>query len=98
MKDNRTKLEKEFEKVANDVGAQIQAKLSQASVLIAEAQDLAEKHGIPFYAEVSPLSQSYWASSFEEKWPGLDMRFVSDVTEAYSEYPGEGGWEHSAVC
>lgn len=90
-----TALELEFRKVAESALKEIQDKVSQASALLSEAVALSEKHGIPFYSEVSFLAQSYKPTSFESKFSEVDSDFVYSVTNASSSY---AGWEHSDVC
>jgi len=54
---------------------------------------------LPFSANVSPLSQSYFPESFVDKFSDLDSDTVYDITGAYTSYYHDGaGWEHSAVC
>jgi len=92
-------LEAEFRKTYNEVGPHIEALLKDAMSLLDAAVELSEKHGIPFEANISPLSQSYTPTSYEKKFAGLSQDFVVDLTDAYpgGEYGGDG-WEHSAVC
>ena len=98
--EDRTELEKEFETLCESVNPKIQAKLKEAMKALEEAEKLAEKHGVPFYASISPLGNSYIPNSFSKKFSELDEQFVTDVTGVYSEYDGfsSGGWVHSAVC
>lgn len=87
------KLETEFEALYNKHVKKIEEQLNIAAKAISKAEELSEKYGIPFYAGVSPLSQSYTPGSLDED---LDKDFISDLTGIY---PGEyEGWEHSAVC
>lgn len=92
-------IEKEFEDLVNAHKAEIQAKVTEASKVLDEAVALSEKYGIPFYAQVSFLSQSYTPDSYYEKFGDLDKDTVNDLTDCYpgGEWGGSG-WEHSAVC
>lgn len=92
-------LEAEFRKVFKSHIDKIDKQLEIASKAIAKAEKLAEKYGLPFSSNVSPLSQSYFPESFVEKFGDLDSDTVYDITGAYTSYYNEGaGWEHSAVC
>lgn len=92
-------MEAEFTKVFNEHHPEIQAKLAQAVKLITEAEALADKHGIPFRPEdhIMFCKPSYLPESMKEKFPGLDMEFIMDLTEAYGDenYPG---WQLSQTC
>lgn len=92
-----TKLELEYKKLSEEVKPQIEEKIEQASKLIREATALADKHGVPFYSDVSDISQWYYPRS-GEKFAEID-----DVLGEYKEFEhgpeyGWYGWEHSAVC
>jgi hypothetical protein len=91
-------LETEFKQVVDDHMQEIKAQLKIASDAISKAEELSEKYGLPFRAYVSPLSQNYFPTTFSDKFGELDSDFVSEIVGAWSEYPSEGGWEHSAVC
>lgn len=92
-----SEMERAFRVKAMEVTDLINEELSQAHKHLAAAEKLAEENGISFSSSISPLSQSYVASTFAEKWPDIEEDFANEITEAYSEY-GDGGWEHSAVC
>jgi hypothetical protein len=92
-------LEKEFTNVFNTHKNEINAKLAEAGKYLEEAEQLAEKYGIPFYSNISFLGQSYYPASYGKKFKELDRDFVSELTNAYpGEYGDNVGWEHSAVC
>jgi hypothetical protein len=92
-------LEEEFKALVEKHSKEIDEQLEIARKAIQKAQTISEKYGIPFYAGVSPLGQSYFPGSFPEKFGELDSEFVSDTTGAYSEYYNDGcGWEHSSIC
>lgn len=92
-------LEAEFKKTCDAHMQEIEEQLELADQALAKAVELSEKYGLPFYADASPLAQSYFPMSFEKKFSGLDEEFVSELTDACTEYYGEGaGWEHSDVC
>lgn len=83
----------------------IEAKLEEAAIALAEAEELADAYGLPFNSSVSFMSQEYTPLSAiklreefektneEEKFDEL----VEELTGVYGlgEY---AGWEHSAVC
>ena len=60
---------------------------------LAKAELISEKHGIPFYSYISPLSQGYKPNSFHEKWANL--KDIESLLEVDLEYEG---WQYSAVC
>jgi len=93
-----SELEREFRDSASSVLKQINDKLDESRAALNEAVKLSEKHGVPFSAGISPLSQSYFPASFSNKFPGVDTELVNNITGAYSDYPEYGGWQHSAVC
>jgi hypothetical protein len=92
-----TEIEKQFRATAKEALAEIDAKVDTARQALSEAVAISEKHGIPFKASVSPLSQPYFPRSFEEKFEGINTEVVNEVTDTYNEYCGSG-WAHSAVC
>lgn len=91
-----SELERTFRTVAGPVMAQINAKLDEANAALSEAEKIADEHGIPFYAGISPLSQGYTPESFQEKYGEVDNDIVSDVTGCGDN--SDAGWKHSAVC
>lgn len=92
-------LEAEFKKVAEAHMDEIEDQLEIAAKAIAKAQEISEEHGLPFYASVSPLSQTFTPGSFYANYSELSRDFVYNLTEAFpgGEYEQEG-WEHSQVC
>jgi hypothetical protein len=93
-----SELERQFRVEAASVIKKIDKKLAIASKALDEAVELSEKHGIPFSTSVSPLSQSYFPTTFSEKFGDIETDLVDSITGASTEYPEDGGWEHSAVC
>jgi len=97
MSDNE--LETEFKSLMETVGKEIDHKVNEASRLLREAVELADKHGIPFYAYVSELGQPYVPQSFEDKWESLDKEDVEELTGVPSyDLESAYGWKHSDVC
>lgn len=94
LRDNE--LERKFRIEANTVMKLINKQLDIASAALNEAEKLSNEHGIPFNSGISPLCQSFFPRSFDEKFEGLDVELVYDITEANQGY--DSGWEHSAVC
>lgn len=96
-----SELEKEFNSLVNTVGQTIQDKLNIAEKALAEACELANKHGIPFEASVSQIGQTYVPSSFSGKFGSLDLEKIEELTKV-SSWDLEGdyhrGWHHSQVC
>lgn len=105
-----SELERNFRLESNGVMAKINEHLTAARNALTMAQELSEKHGIPFSAGISPLSQSYFPKSFEDMWAGkfrdseddnvVDEMYetVSNITGAHKGEYVDSGWEHSAVC
>jgi len=93
-----TEIERQYRKVAHEAGEKIDKLLAKAAKAISDAEEIADKYGVPFNSGVSPLSQSYFPSTTSELFPDLDSEFVNDVTGAYHSEYGEEGWQHSAVC
>lgn len=92
-------LEAEFKQLLDSVGAEIEAKLKQATILLREACELSVKHGIPFYAPISILGQCFVPPSFEDKFNRLDYNDVADLTGVPTdELQSAYGWKHSDVC
>jgi hypothetical protein len=95
-----TPLAKEFAQHCTDIGKLIDAKVDVARKALKEATDLAEKHGVPFRAGISPLSNTYMPASFSySKFAKLDQEVICEIAEVWGDYLFEGGgWIHSAVC
>lgn len=93
-----TELERSYRKAAHEAREKIEELLDKASRAISDAEDIANKYGVPFHSRVSPLGQSYFPGSTAKLYPDLDPEFVKDVTGVYHSEYGEEGWQHSAVC
>ncbi len=93
----KTELENEFRQLVNQHKFEIEAKVKEASDALAEAEELADKYGIPFYSDVSRINQGYTPKLFLDKFEDeLDADVVYKLTQVYDlEYEG---WAHSAVC
>lgn len=90
-------LEKEFRTAVETCEKAIAEKVKQASAILDEACELAEKHGVPFYANVSHISQSYTPVTFGEKFGSLNKDVVDELCGVFpDEY--SCGWQHSGVC
>lgn len=87
-------LEKRFEQAKKTAKIEIEKQIAIAMAALNEAQKISEKHGTPFYARVSPLSQWYRPSSFDDKWHDL----LNNKDDWDLEIPEFEGWQHSAVC
>lgn len=57
--------------VKSEVYDLIQEKLDLSRKYLSEAEEISEKYGIPFYSEISPLSQAYIPESFEDVFNAL---------------------------
>jgi hypothetical protein len=97
---HETPLAKEFEKLCEDIGAQIDAHVEAASKELRKAIALSEKHGVPFRPNISFLSNSYMPESFfDSKFSKLDNDVVCEIASVWGDYLFEGGgWQHSSVC
>ena len=93
-------LEKEFLQAYNDVHAEIQENLRQASLLIDKAVALAESRGVPFVPKfpLCSFTMSYIPQSYREKFSKLDTNFVHDLTDAHGYWKDYGGWQTSQTC
>lgn len=96
LEDNE--IERQFRKACAEGKKKIEKKLATAAKALDEAEELAEKYGIPFHSGVSPLSQSYYPTTTSELYPDLDREFIDSLSGAYHSDYGEEGWQHSAVC
>jgi hypothetical protein len=99
MSDNQ--LEEDFIKLMDDVGEQINAHMQQALKSLKAATDLADQYGLPFYAAVSGLGQSYIPYSFGTQWGALDKELVASYTEVHPDDLAERyttGWQLSEIC
>jgi hypothetical protein len=93
-------LAKEFQKLCDDVGAQIKAHVKASSEELRKAISLSEKYGVPFRPNISFLGNSYMPDSFlNSKFNKLDHEVVSEIAGVWGDYLFEcGGWQHSDVC
>lgn len=98
-------LAKEFAEHCKTVQAEIKVKVSEAFRLLREAEDIADKHGVPFRSGISPLSNSYIPKEFSKtKFGALGEEVVCEVSGVWGDYISDlfdskyGGWLHSAVC
>jgi len=96
--DVTSELEKEFLAAKEQAEKEINEKLEVASKALTEAEQISEKYGVPFYSNVSFLSQTYTPNSFSEKFGELDKDWLWEIADSY--YPDDDypGWQHSAVC
>lgn len=92
-----SQLELEFRSLKDLIGREINAHLSNAQRLLNEALDISEKHGVPFFSEVSHLPQTYVPRSFPDRFGSMDMDRVEEMMDANID-PSQDGWERSAVC
>ncbi len=106
-------LETEFRAAYEEATALMKARERQAVALLNEIVAISEKTGVPFDAEISPLSQVYRPGSFEDKWGKTEIESRSvkskysdnyyDITifDIVSNEASSGeheGWQHSSVC
>lgn len=96
VEEDEDELEAEFRKVAEAHMDEIDEQVEIAQKALRMAVKLSEKYGLPFYAGVSPLGQSYCPNSLQDIFGDLSSGIIHDVTGVYS--ISDEGWEHSAVC
>lgn len=98
MSDNEKQLENEFLTLCSTIGEEIRSKVEQAEKCIAEACQLADRHGIPFYSEVSELGQSYVPNLFNERFHSLDQKTVAELLDMRTwDLDHWRGWKHSQI-
>jgi|SRR5579859_6692601 len=103
--DFESPLAKEFSALCEDVQEKINLKLNEASKALEEAQEIADKHGVPFGSQISPISNHYVPKNFgKTKFSKLDLEVVKEISGVWGEYIDDlfgnsyGSWVHSAVC
>lgn len=93
-------LEAKFEQAVAAFHKELSPIQDEITKLIGKAEELSEKHGIPF-AGVGPLTMNFIPESYVATYKeGLDADFVSDTCDVYvgdAEYV-YSGWEHSQIC
>jgi len=98
MSDNDKQLESEFLALCSTIGEQIKAKVAQAEKNLAEAVELADKHGIPFDSGVSILGQVYVPPLYHQRFKSLDQETITGLLGLYQYDLDHKGWERSAIC
>lgn len=88
-------LELEFMEACNKANHLINKKIEIATKALDEAVSIAEEYGVPFYARISPVGNTYTPIKFKQKYDSIDRDLLSANEIDYSGY---SGWEHSAVC
>jgi hypothetical protein len=93
-------LEEEFKSLFNSIGKEIDNKIIQALQLIAEAENMSEKYGIPFKANLIQDYRSWYIpTTYKDRFNSLDQDFVYDMTliDSYR-LSKSNGWQHSQSC
>ncbi len=91
-------IEEEFKAVLEAHRGEIDVQLEKASKSLRKACAIADKYGIPFYSNISFISQCYQPESFDVIRQGLESEDV-DIYDILEDGWGEcDGWQHSAVC
>jgi hypothetical protein len=94
-----SKLEADFKQLMDTVGEEIFQRVRLAEENLRAAVELSDKHGIPFFSNVSELGQAYVPNSFSNKWKKLSKELVRDLTEVFPDDLKNGdGWSHSQIC
>jgi hypothetical protein len=100
--ESNPELEAEFRELIDSHTNEINSYLAQAEAALDKAIEVSEKYGVPFYANISSLSNGYVPKSFTaSKFSALDRDVLGEMTEVYDSYGdiySYGGWVHSAVC
>lgn len=93
-------LEKEFEILYSSIGEEINKKIQQAEKLLAEAEELADKFGLPFQADMySDMRGWYIPETFGERFKSLDAEKLAELTEISAYRLNRAyGWQHSNIC
>ncbi len=104
-------IEEDFKKICDEHMSELDAADAEACAAIQRLEDLSEKYGIPYRANVSPLRQNYTPESYAafQTAYAKEVEGLTDEDEGTYEdelsvqvlgtYPGEyEGWQHSAVC
>ncbi len=93
-------LEKDFRDAFNNVHADIEAKVNEASKLMKEAEELSKQSGVPFRPskEVGGFALSYMPASFQEKFGDTELvsQLAQELTGAYG--GSYEGWQTSQTC
>ncbi len=89
-------LERQFRLQSIKTLKEIHKALEQADEALSKAEELSEKHGIPFYSSVSRLRQGYTPSTIQSLYAGISNEFVRTYSGVYNDY--DEGWEHSQIC
>lgn len=95
--EDQSQLEKEFRQLCQEHIPEIRSKIEQATKLLNEACQIADKHGIPFRSTISHIAQPYIPSGFSA-YDELDSDLLEELTNVYPSEVECGGWQHSAVC
>jgi hypothetical protein len=101
-------LVKEFREYVNGARQLIEEKLKIAREALNQAEEISEKFGVPFYSDISFISQDYYPQTYtsilskkgelvqennEEEYDDI----LSELGIYFSDYTNTG-WQHSAVC
>lgn len=83
---------KEYLDGRDDAAAKIEQQLNIVNAALLDAQDIADKSGVAFYSNISPLGQSYIPNN--KKFSSI-KDFILEHEEVYTEYSEEIGWTGS---
>lgn len=96
--EHNNSLESRFRKVVDQYTPTIQDKLAAAAGLIEEAEELADKHGLPFRPKysITGFCMSYMPKTFKQMFSTVNSNLVYELTHASgNEYDG---WQSSQTC
>lgn len=99
--DHSGNLEKKFRETFDKVNPEIQLKVKEAAKLLGEAEQLSEKHGIPFKSRglLNGSCNGYFPASFNSIYGDLlneNPDVVDDITGVYRYEENGDGWQSSA--
>ena len=92
------KLEKEFDAAVKEAHQKIKEAIDRAKKAISEAEEIAEKYGVPFSSKVSIFANRvYVPESIKEKWK-LEGEALDEALEKLDLMPIRHEWEDDDNC
>lgn len=91
-------IERKFRLAVTQANAEMNKHLEDASEALRKAVEVAEKYGVPFDSNISPIGNTYSPESVRSLHPKVSTDFIDSLTGTYDEENYEyGGWKHSAA-
>lgn len=91
-------LEIKFKEAVEQATKEINVHVKNAREELKKAVEISEKYGVPFYSDVSLLSQSYRPSSFDDKFYELNEEHDLMFELLTDGLPVQSGWQQSMIC